>query len=57
MVRMKKRKTLYKCVGDNLYVFDNDGFSNYNVFRKLKIEGNEEINNSIMRRIDSGRKK
>lgn len=38
----EKRPTLCKCIGDSFYVFDNFGFNNYNVYRKLKIAGNKK---------------
>lgn len=47
------RPVLGKCVGDYFYVFDNLGFNNYNVFKKLKISGNEKRIKYIMEEMNS----
>ena len=39
----RKGKTCLIEVGKFAYVFDNKGYNNYNIHRKIKIEGNENL--------------
>ena len=39
-----------------MYMFDNFGFNNYNVFKKCKIVGNEDNNRVTMEVLDERKK-
>jgi hypothetical protein len=55
-MKNENRKILYKCIGDHMYMFDNFGFNNYNVFKKCKIVGNEDNNRVTMEVLDERKK-